>query len=124
MFGRSSDSTSKLNEIFIIFPFVLSRWFHGKISREDATGLLTPERAGAFLVREIGNVASEFSIAFRVPTGVKHFKVRSHRYSYFLDLCTCLDHIARIFTLIVMQFSTDTLMFESFSGIFIPNLRR
>ena len=55
-----------------------TRWYHGKMSRDDATSLLAKEAAGSFLVRESANTAGggDLSISFRVPSGVKHFKVR------------------------------------------------
>jgi hypothetical protein len=53
------------------------------MSREDAAALLTREPPGSFLVRESVNTAGDFSISFRVPAGVKHFKVIAHEYGDF-----------------------------------------
>lgn len=51
------------------------RWFHGPLSRDEASKLLIGQSPGAYMVRESVRNPGDFSISFRVSAGVKHFKV-------------------------------------------------
>ena len=41
----------------------LTRWFHGKIAREDSETLLKPREEGLFLVRESVNYPGDYSLS-------------------------------------------------------------
>ena len=49
----------------------LLRWFHGKISREDAEKLLTPPKNGRFLVRESQNYPGDYTLCVRSVGGME-----------------------------------------------------
>eukprot|EP00037_Helgoeca_nana_P030143 m.369383 g.369383 ORF g.369383 m.369383 type:complete len:953 (-) comp28121_c0_seq1:13326-16184(-) len=57
-------------------------WNHGPLGREDASTILIDHPVGSYLVRESLRSA-DCSISFRVPAGVKHFKVIRHEYGDF-----------------------------------------
>ena len=63
------------------------------MSREDATAVLGKEPPGSFLIRESTNVAGDFSISFKVPAGVKHFKVGPPRAAESMQRTRC-DSVA------------------------------
>ena len=41
---------------------LLLRWFHGKISRDEAENLLLPKNDGLFLVRESTNFPGDYTL--------------------------------------------------------------
>ncbi|XP_037080596.1 tyrosine-protein kinase CSK-like [Pollicipes pollicipes] len=50
-------------------------WFHGKISREQAEGLLTPREDGLFLVRESTNFLGDYTLCVCYQGKVEHYRV-------------------------------------------------
>lgn len=52
-----------------------SRWFHGKISREQAETLLQPREDGLFLVRESTNYPGDYTLCVSFQTDVQHYRV-------------------------------------------------
>ena len=52
-----------------------SRWFHGKISREQAEQLLTPPETGLFLVRESTNYPGDYTLCVSCEGKVEHYHI-------------------------------------------------
>lgn len=52
------------------------RWFHGKISREDAERLLQPRKDGLFLVRESTNYPGDYTLCVCFQGKVEHYRVK------------------------------------------------
>ncbi|KAF7275157.1 C-terminal Src kinase isoform X2 [Rhynchophorus ferrugineus] len=63
----------KNNSIYMTTP-----WFHGKISREDAEGLLKPRNDGLFLIRESTNFPGDYTLCVCFQSKVEHYRVKSH----------------------------------------------
>jgi len=51
------------------------RWFHGKISREQAELLLTPPETGLFLVRESTNYPGDYTLCVSCERKVEHYRI-------------------------------------------------
>lgn len=58
--------------------FYWFRWFHGKISREDAENFLKPRLDGLFLVRESTNFPGDYTLCVCFQNKVEHYRVKSH----------------------------------------------
>jgi SH2 domain len=52
------------------------RWFHGKISREEAEKLLWPRKDGLFLVRESTNYPGDYTLCVCFQDKVEHYRVK------------------------------------------------
>lgn len=52
------------------------RWFHGKITREEAENLLQPREDGLFLVRESTNFPGDYTLCVCFKTKVDHYRVK------------------------------------------------
>lgn len=52
------------------------RWFHGKISRDEAERLLTPRKDGLFLVRESTNFPGDYTLCVCFQGKVEHYRVK------------------------------------------------
>ena len=55
--------------------FFTCRWFHGKISRDQAEGLLQPRDDGLFLVRESTNFPGDYTLCVCYQGKVEHYRV-------------------------------------------------
>ena len=51
------------------------RWFHGKISREDAEKILVPRVSGLYLVRESVHYPGDYTLSLCSETGVEHYHI-------------------------------------------------
>lgn len=56
--------------------YVLSRWFHGSISRDEAERLLMPREEGLFLVRESTNYPGDYTLCVCFQEKVEHYRVK------------------------------------------------
>ncbi|KJE96686.1 hypothetical protein CAOG_06967 [Capsaspora owczarzaki ATCC 30864] len=53
-----------------------SEWFHGPSGREEAEKVLLKKgREGSYLIRESVRDPGDYSLSFRISTGIKHFKI-------------------------------------------------
>ena len=71
---RKLVKQSQLVECFYIFV-QYPRWFHGKISREQAENLLKPREDGLFLVRESTNYPGDYTLCVSYQGEVQHYRV-------------------------------------------------
>ncbi len=51
------------------------RWFHGKITRDEAEDLLIPRTDGLFLVRESTNFPGDYTLCVVFQDKVEHYRV-------------------------------------------------
>lgn len=51
------------------------RWFHGKITREQAERLLYPPETGLFLVRESTNFPGDYTLCVSCDGKVEHYRI-------------------------------------------------
>ena len=56
-------------------PAPCPRWFHGKISREQAEHLLTPPETGLFLVRGSTNFPGDYTLCVSCLGKVEHYHI-------------------------------------------------
>lgn len=61
------------------------RWFHGKISREEAENLLQPRSDGLFLVRESTNFPGDYTLCVCYQNKVEHYRVKYHEKNLTID---------------------------------------
>lgn len=61
------------------------RWFHGKISREEAENLLRPRTDGLFLVRESTNFPGDYTLCVCFQSKVEHYRVKSNNGKLTID---------------------------------------
>lgn len=61
------------------------RWFHGKISREQAEQLLQPRVDGLFLVRESTNFPGDYTLCVCFQNKVEHYRVKYHERNLTID---------------------------------------
>lgn len=55
--------------------FYQRRWFHGKITREQAEDLLSPKEDSLFLVRESTNFPGDYTLCVCFGAKVEHYRV-------------------------------------------------
>lgn len=55
-----------------------SRWFHGKITRDQAERLLSPPETGLFLVRESTNFPGDYTLCVSCDGKVEHYRIIYH----------------------------------------------
>lgn len=63
-----------------LFPLaacdICCRWYHGKVSREEAESLLAGHMIGSFLVRENGHYPGDYTLSLVIPGDVvEHYRV-------------------------------------------------
>lgn len=56
----------------------ISRWFHGKITREQAERLLYPPETGLFLARESTNYPGDYTLCVSCDGKVEHYRIIYH----------------------------------------------
>jgi len=57
-------------------PLFVSRWFHGKMKREEAEELLDHTQQGMFLVRESNNYPGDYTLCVVSESGkVEHYHI-------------------------------------------------
>lgn len=61
---------------FSSYNFNRFRWFHGKISREQAELLLDSKEDGLFLVRESTNYPGDYTLCVCYQGKVEHYRVK------------------------------------------------
>lgn len=69
----------------LVLQFTNSRWFHGKISREEAENLLQPRTDGLFLVRESTNFPGDYTLCVCYQSKVEHYRVKYHERNLTID---------------------------------------
>lgn len=62
-----------------------SRWFHGKITREQAERLLYPPETGLFLVRESTNYPGDYTLCVSCDGKVEHYRIIYHNGKLTID---------------------------------------
>uniref|UniRef100_A0A3Q3H3Q7 SH2 domain-containing protein n=1 Tax=Labrus bergylta TaxID=56723 RepID=A0A3Q3H3Q7_9LABR len=77
------------------------RWFHGKITREQAERLLYPPETGLFLVRESTNYPGDYTLCVSCDGKVEHYRIIYHNgkltideEEYFENLISLCHHFA------------------------------
>ena len=63
------------NRLYFLLAHAVPRWFHGKLSREDAEARLAGKPPGSYLLRESARQAGDYTISFASRSSLKHFKV-------------------------------------------------
>ncbi len=61
------------------------RWFHGKITREQAERLLYPPETGLFLVRESTNYPGDYTLCVSCDGKVEHYRIIYHNSKLSID---------------------------------------
>lgn len=62
-----------------------SRWFHGKITRDQAERLLYPPETGLFLVRESTNFPGDYTLCVSCDGKVEHYRIIYHNGKLTID---------------------------------------
>lgn len=71
-----------------------SRWFHGKIKREEAEDLLQPRTAGLFLVRESNNFPGDYTLCVvSDELKVEHYHILYENNKLTLDSETYFENL-------------------------------
>ncbi|KAK7117663.1 hypothetical protein R3I94_023028 [Phoxinus phoxinus] len=80
----------------------LMPWFHGKITREQAEGLLCPPETGLFLVRESTNYPGDYTLCVSCDGKVEHYRIIYHNgklsideEEYFENLMQLMEHYTK-----------------------------
>lgn len=77
--------------IYILYCVVFShhvlpfRWFHGKITRDQAERLLYPPETGLFLVRESTNYPGDYTLCVSCEGKVEHYRIIYHNGKLTID---------------------------------------
>lgn len=61
------------------------RWFHGKITRDQAEQLLNPPETGLFLVRESTNFPGDYTLCVSCDGKVEHYRIIYHNGKLTID---------------------------------------
>ncbi len=61
------------------------RWFHGKITRDQAERLLHPPETGLFLVRESTNFPGDYTLCVSCEGKVEHYRIIYHNGKLTID---------------------------------------
>lgn len=75
--------SNKCNKM--ITGFSASRWFHGKITRDQAAQLLHPPETGLFLVRESTNFPGDYTLCVSCDGKVEHYRIIYHNSKLTID---------------------------------------
>ncbi|GAA6101307.1 tyrosine-protein kinase CSK [Tachysurus ichikawai] len=85
-----------------VFCSALLRWFHGKITREQAERLLNPPELGMFLVRESTNYPGDYTLCVSSEGKVEHYRIIYHNgkltideEGYFENLMQLVEHYTK-----------------------------
>ena len=76
------ESAAALSLVFRTLHF---RWFHGKISRQEAESMLQPRKDGLFLVRESVNFPGDFTVCVCFEGDVEHYRIIYQNNSLTID---------------------------------------
>lgn len=68
-----------------VFCSAFLRWFHGKITREQAERLLYPPETGLFLVRESTNYPGDYTLCVSSEGKVEHYRIIYHNGKLTID---------------------------------------
>ncbi|KAA8596134.1 hypothetical protein FQN60_011425, partial [Etheostoma spectabile] len=78
------------------------KWFHGKITREQAERLLYPPETGLFLVRESTNYPGDYTLCVSCDGKVEHYRIIYHNgkltideEEYFENLMQLVEHYTK-----------------------------
>uniref|UniRef100_A0A672SCM9 Tyrosine-protein kinase n=1 Tax=Sinocyclocheilus grahami TaxID=75366 RepID=A0A672SCM9_SINGR len=78
------------------------RWFHGKITRDQAERLLYPPETGLFLVRESTNFPGDYTLCVSCDSKVEHYRIIYHNgklsideEEYFENLMQLMEHYTK-----------------------------
>lgn len=80
-----SDAHVSLPPPLAPHPSCPSRWFHGKITREQAERLLYPPETGLFLVRESTNYPGDYTLCVSCDSKVEHYRIIYHNGKLSID---------------------------------------
>lgn len=61
------------------------RWFHGKITRDQAERLLYPPETGLYLVRESTNFPGDYTLCVSCDGKVEHYRIIYHNGKLTID---------------------------------------
>lgn len=59
-----------------MLPLICYRWYHGKISRQEAEKLLYPREDGLFLVRDSNNYVGDYTLCVCFGDKVEHYHIK------------------------------------------------
>ena len=62
-------------KILVSIYFLICRWFHGKITRDEAETLLNPRKNGLFLVRESTHYPGDYTLCVCIQGKVEHYRI-------------------------------------------------
>ncbi|XP_069948491.1 tyrosine-protein kinase CSK isoform X2 [Cherax quadricarinatus] len=71
-------------------------WFHGKISRDEAEGLLNPPEDGLFLVRESTNFPGDYTLCVCYEGKVEHYRVIYKDNKLTIDEEEYFEHLTKL----------------------------
>ncbi|RXN15495.1 tyrosine- kinase CSK-like protein [Labeo rohita] len=82
------------NSFLIVCVFV--RWFHGKITRDQAERLLYPPETGLFLVRESTNYPGDYTLCVSCDGKVEHYRIIYHGGKLSIDEEEYFDNLMQL----------------------------
>lgn len=74
--------------VLLVYWFLAAsstRWFHGKITRDQAERLLNPPETGLFLVRESTNFPGDYTLCVSCDGKVEHYRIIYHNGKLTID---------------------------------------
>ncbi len=72
------------------------RWFHGKITREQAERLLYPPETGLFLARESTNYPGDYTLCVSCDAKVEHYRIIYHNGKLSIDEEEYFDNLMQL----------------------------
>lgn len=82
----------------------MNRWFHGKISREQAEYLLHPKEDGLFLVRESTNFPGDYTLCVCFEGKVQHYRIMYKGSQLTIDEEEFFDNLSQLVEVICRIF--------------------
>lgn len=76
--------------------FCVVRWFHGKITREEAENLLKPRTDGLFLIRESTNFPGDYTLCVCFQNKVEHYRVKTKSGKHTIDDEEFFDNLEKL----------------------------
>ncbi len=95
---RSSLTFAALSNGWLLFCFVIGchRWFHGRITRQQAEDLLQPPSDGLFVVRESTSFPGDYTLCVSYDSKVEHYHIMYKDTKLTIDEEECFETLNQL----------------------------
>lgn len=106
----------------VCFCSTYLRWFHGKITREQAERLLYPPETGLFLVRESTNYPGDYTLCVSSEGKVEHYRIIYHNGKLTIDEEGYFENLMQLVEVRITENAAVLLSFDFKWSFFLRSL--